>query len=66
MYLVSEVLTPCHEPQTKEVMAMTSAMWMLMGIGVFIGTFLGRWWAEFRRARHDMGRIWATRRNYRG
>jgi hypothetical protein len=66
VYLVPLVLTPRYEPPTKGVMTMTSTMWMIMGIGVFIGMYLGRWWAEFRRARHDMGRVWDTRRNYRG
>jgi hypothetical protein len=47
-------------------MAMTTAMWMIMGLGVFIGMFLGRGWAEITRARHDMGRVWDSRRNYRG
>jgi hypothetical protein len=66
VYLVPQMMTPGHEPRTEEVMAMTSGMWMIMGIGVFIGTYLGRWWAEFRRARYDMGRVWGSRRNYRG
>jgi hypothetical protein len=70
LYLVPRVVTPSSEPlkeaAEKRVMAMTSAMWMIMGIGAFFGTFLGRWWAEFRRARHDMARVWESRRNYRG
>jgi hypothetical protein len=40
-------------------------MWLILVVGVFMGMFLGRWWAEIRRARHDMDRIWNSRRNYR-
>ena len=44
---------------------MTDAMWVVFGLGGFLGMFVGRWWAEFRRARYDMGRVWDSRRNYR-
>ena len=50
----------------KGCAAMTTTMWMMLGIGGFLGTFVGRWWAELRRARYDMDRIWHSRRNYRG
>ncbi|HET6259544.1 MAG TPA: hypothetical protein VFE39_12910 [Pseudonocardia sp.] len=44
---------------------MTTAMWLILAVGVFIGMYVGRWWAEIRRANYDMDRIWAMRRNYR-
>jgi hypothetical protein len=44
---------------------MTTEMWLTMGVGAVAGFFAGRIWAEFRRARYDMDRIWRTRKNYR-
>lgn len=44
---------------------MTTAMWTLLGLGVFGGFFIGRWWAEVSRATYDMSRAWSSRRNYR-
>ena len=44
---------------------MTTEMWLTMGVGAVIGFFAGRIWAEIRRARHDMNRIWRSLRNYR-
>jgi hypothetical protein len=44
---------------------MTTAMWLFLGIGGVGGFFVGRWWGETTRARYDMDRVWAARRNYR-
>jgi preprotein translocase subunit Sec63 len=46
-------------------MAMTNAMWVILVVGIVIGYFVGRWWAEVRRARFDMDRVWGSRKNYR-
>lgn len=34
-------------------------------IGALVGFFLGRSWAEWRRARFDMRQVWNGRRRYR-
>jgi hypothetical protein len=34
-------------------------------VGVVGGYFVGRAWAEIRRARYDMDRVWESRKNYR-
>jgi hypothetical protein len=44
---------------------MTNAMWVILAIGIVIGFSVGRWWAETRRARFDMDRVWESRKNYR-
>lgn len=44
---------------------MTNAMWVVLVVGILIGCFVGRWWAEVRRARFDMDRVWDSRKNYR-
>lgn len=44
---------------------MTNSMWVILVVGIVIGFFVGRWWAEFRRARFDMDRVWGSRKNYR-
>ncbi|MDT7703908.1 MAG: hypothetical protein QOJ30_6233 [Pseudonocardiales bacterium] len=48
---------------------MTNEQWLflILGLlgGLYCGTYLGRWWAEFRRASFDMDRIWNSRKNYR-
>ena len=44
---------------------MTGTMWVVLVVGVLIGMYLGRWWAEIRRARFDMDRTWASRKTYR-
>ena len=31
----------------------------------FAGMFIGRWWAEVKRANYDMDKTWQARRNYR-
>ena len=41
-------------------------MVLLILVGVVLGFYLGRWSAEFRRARADMNGIWGGRRRYRG
>lgn len=43
---------------------MTETVWLLV-VGGFVGVFVGRWWAEARRARYDMNRVWNSRKNYR-
>ncbi len=37
-------------------------IFLVVAIVGFVG---GRWWAEVRRARFDMRRMWRTRKNYR-
>lgn len=44
---------------------METALYVMLGIGVFIGFFIGRWSAEVFRARSDMTRVWHGRRGYR-
>jgi len=44
---------------------MTSATWVTLGLGAFIGFFVGRTWAELGRARYDIARAWANRHRYR-
>jgi hypothetical protein len=44
---------------------MATAMAIGMGIGGLAGVYVGRRWAEFQRARHDMARAWSSRRSYR-
>jgi hypothetical protein len=44
---------------------MTTAMWLILAVGVFAGWFIGRWWAEVKRANYDMDKTWQARRNYR-
>ena len=39
---------------------------MLLVIGAVPGFLIGRWSAEYRRARADMRGIWKGRRRYRG
>jgi hypothetical protein len=38
---------------------------LLIGAGFVPGLFLGRWWAERRRALFDMNQVWNGRRRYR-
>ena len=38
---------------------------LLIGVGVFLGFFVGRWAAESTRARTDMRNTWRNRKNYR-
>lgn len=38
------------------------SMLVLGGAG---GVVVGRWWAEYKRARFDQERIWDARKNYR-
>jgi hypothetical protein len=45
---------------------LAEALWLILVIGLVGGYFIGRWRAENRRARHDMGRVWGSRRGYRG
>jgi hypothetical protein len=40
-------------------------IWLCLGAGAIGGFFLGRWSAESRRARDDMRKAWASRKNYR-
>lgn len=44
---------------------MTGEMWLTLGVGLIGGAYLGRWWAEFKRARVDMSRVWSGRKGYR-
>ena len=44
---------------------MTEVVVLILVIGVFLGFFVGRWWAERQRARYDMYRIWNTRKSHR-
>jgi hypothetical protein len=44
---------------------MTEALWLMLALGALFGFFVGRWSAETRRARHDMGKVWEGRRGYR-
>jgi hypothetical protein len=44
---------------------MIDTLWVVLGVGVFLGFFVGRWSAETFRALHDRKRIWDSRRNYR-
>ncbi|HEY2203542.1 MAG TPA: hypothetical protein VGH99_03565 [Pseudonocardia sp.] len=37
----------------------------MVGFGIFLGCYLGRWWAVRKRARYDQERAWAQRKNYR-
>lgn len=48
-----------------EVVVVENALWLMLVIGVFIGWFVGRRSGENRRARHDMDRVWGSRKNYR-
>jgi hypothetical protein len=45
---------------------MTTTMWVVLALGVFLGMFVGRWRAENGRARHDMDKTWNARKDYRG
>ncbi len=45
---------------------MSTALLMAFFAGGATGAALGRWWAEIRRAQHDMRRTWRTRKTYRG
>jgi hypothetical protein len=45
---------------------MAEVLWVMLGLGGLLGSFVGRWSAESRRARSDMDRVWNTRRGYRG
>ncbi len=45
---------------------MSTALLMAFVAGGATGAALGRWWAEIRRAQHDMRRTWRTRKTYRG
>jgi hypothetical protein len=47
------------------VVAMTEAMIVVLAVGMFLGFGIGRWWAEYQRARVDMRRVWNSRRSYR-
>lgn len=38
---------------------------MMIGVGAVGGFFVGRWSAEYRRARADMRGIWNGRKKYR-
>jgi len=44
---------------------MTPDLFIAFVAGGGVGVFLGRWWAETRRAQHDMRRAWRQRHNYR-
>jgi hypothetical protein len=44
---------------------MGETMLIMVGIGLWLGYYLGRWRAENRRARYDMDRTWDGRRGYR-
>jgi hypothetical protein len=44
---------------------MDSGIWLLLGIGAFLGFYLGRWRAENARARFDQKRAWEGRKAYR-
>jgi len=44
---------------------MIDAWWLILGIGVFIGFFVGRGSAEYFRARFDRQVVWNNRRRYR-
>lgn len=44
---------------------MDVATWLLLALGAVPGFFLGRWTAETRRARFDMGNVWTNRNRYR-
>lgn len=48
------------------VVCVDAVMWVMLGVGGVVGFFVGRIWAEVRRARHDMNVIWNGRRRYRG
>jgi hypothetical protein len=43
----------------------STATWLLLGAGFVPGMFVGRWWAERRRALFDMNTVWNGRRRYR-
>lgn len=45
---------------------MTIGDWLLLGIGMIPGFYLGRWTAEVGRARQDMKKAWNGRTGYRG
>lgn len=38
---------------------------VVIAVAVLAGAFVGRWWAETRRARSDMQAVWKARKNYR-
>ncbi len=44
---------------------MTGEMWATGIVGLFLGFFIGRWYAETFAARFDMRRRWESRQNYR-
>ena len=44
---------------------MAEAFVLILAIGVMLGIGIGRWWAEIRRARSDMHKVWNARKGYR-
>jgi len=42
-----------------------SSYLLFVVIGIFLGWYCGRWWAEKQRAHFDRARTWDQRRNYR-
>lgn len=46
-------------------MAVTTEMWLFIGLGVFGGYFIGRFRAEYGRARRDVNAVWNGRSRYR-
>ncbi len=44
---------------------MTGEMWATLIVGLFVGFFGGRWYAETFAARYDMRQRWERRKKYR-
>lgn len=44
---------------------MTTTLWLVLALGVFLGFFAGRWSAETFNARYNMSRVWQSRKGYR-
>lgn len=42
------------------------SIWLVLsGFTLYVGWRIGRWFAEFGRAKHDMAKAWNHRKNYR-
>jgi hypothetical protein len=45
---------------------MTAELLLLLITGGLVGFWVGRWWAEAGRGRHDARRAWRGRKDWRG
>lgn len=55
----------CYTECATGGLQMDTGTLLLIGAGFVPGVFLGRWWAERRRALFDMNQVWNGRRRYR-